>query len=134
MPTVLVIAGSDSSGGAGIVRDLEVLADHDVAACCAITAITAQTDREVVSVHHIPPALVEQQIKTALTTRKVDVIKIGMLGSAATVTAVVSALRAHPHIPLIVDPVLRSSSGGRLLDESGSQILREQLLPRALVL
>jgi hydroxymethylpyrimidine/phosphomethylpyrimidine kinase len=134
MPTVLVIAGSDSSGGAGITRDLQVLADHEVAACCAITAITAQTDRELVSVHHVPALSVQQQIRTALAARNVDVIKIGMLGSAATITAVVNALRAHPHIPLIVDPVLRSSSGGRLLDDSGLQRLREQLLPHAWLL
>lgn len=131
---VLVIAGSDSSGGAGMLRDLAVLADHDVAACCAVTAITAQTDAQVVGIHHVPPTVVQQQISAALAAHQIDAIKIGMLGTAATVSAVTAALAAHAHIPLIVDPVLRSTSGGRLLDQAGVEGLRQKLLPRTLLL
>ena len=91
-PAVLVIAGSDSSGGAGIVRDLRVLADLKVEALCAITAVTAQTHGQLISAHHVPPGLVQAQIRTALESTAVGAIKMGMLGTAATVRAVAEAL------------------------------------------
>lgn len=134
MPRVLVIAGSDSSGGAGMARDIAVLTEHGVQVCCVLTAVTAQTDEQVVGVHHLPPAVVEQQISTALRSHHIDVIKIGMLGTAATVAVVIAALRECPEIPLIVDPVVCASSGARLLDEAGVELLRTQLLPRTLLL
>ena len=91
-PAVLVIAGSDSSGGAGIVRDLNVLADLGIEALCAITAVTAQTHGHVVSVHHVPPEIVRTQIRAALDSSVLGAIKIGMLGTAATVSAVADCL------------------------------------------
>jgi len=133
-PAVLVIAGSDSSGGAGIVRDLRVLADLEAQALCAITAVTAQTHGEVVGIHHIPPALVRAQILTALETTSLGAIKIGMLGTAATVRAVADALPRNGSIPIVLDPVLLSSSGGVLLDEAGRAEMLARLAPRAAVL
>src|SRR6185312_14147175 len=100
-PAVLVIAGSDSSGGAGIVRDLRVLADLEAHALCAITAVTAQTHGEVVGIHHIAPDLVRAQILTALETTSLGAIKIGMLGTAATVRAVADALPRNGSIPIV---------------------------------
>jgi len=134
MPTVLIIAGSDSSGGAGIARDLTTLVDHHINACCAITAVTVQTNDKVMTVHHVPPDVIQQQISAALATHQVDAIKIGMLGRVETVGTVIAALSTHRNIPLIVDPVLRSSSGSPLLDEAGVSLLLEQLLPRTLIL
>ena len=128
-PAVLVIAGSDSSGGAGIARDLRVLADLDIEALCAICAVTAQTHDKVVSVHHVPPNVVHAQIRTALESTAVGAIKIGMLGTAATVRAVADALPRNGTIPIVLDPVLLSSSGGVLLDEEGRAELLAQLLP-----
>ncbi len=133
-PAVLVIAGSDSSGGAGIVRDLKVLADHDVEALCAITAVTAQTHGHVVSVHHVPPEVVRTQIRAALESTTVAAIKIGMLGTAATVTAVADSVPRGGTIPIVLDPVLLSSSGGVLLDEPGRAEMCARLLPLATVL
>lgn len=133
-PAVLVIAGSDSSGGAGIVRDLRVLADLGAQALCAVTAVTAQTHAAVVGVHHVPPDFVRAQIHTALDTTSPGAIKIGMLGTAATVRAVADALPRNGSIPIVLDPVLLSSSGGVLLDEAGRAEMLARLLPLAAVL
>ena len=129
---VLVIAGSDSSGGAGIVRDLEVLADSGCEALCAITAVTAQTHGQLLSVHHVPAQVVRAQIRAALESSAVGAIKIGMLGTAATVSAVADSLPRT--IPVVLDPVLLSSSGGVLLDEAGRAQMRARLLPLATLL
>jgi hydroxymethylpyrimidine/phosphomethylpyrimidine kinase len=133
-PAVLVIAGSDSSGGAGIVRDLKVLADLGCAALCAISAVTAQTHGHVVSVHHVPPEIMRTQIRAALDSATVRAIKIGMLGTAATVSAVADSLPRGGTIPVVLDPVLLSSSGGVLLDEEGRAEMRARLFPLASVL
>jgi len=131
---VLVIAGSDSSGGAGIVRDLNVLADLGIDALCAITAVTAQTHDHVVSVHHVPPEIVRTQIRAALESSVIGAIKIGMLGTGATVSAVADCLARGTQAPIVLDPVLLSSSGGVLLDEAGQAEMRARLFPLATVL
>ncbi len=132
-PAVLVIAGSDSSGGAGIARDLRTLYELGTGALCAVTAVTAQSNARVFDVHHVPPALVLAQIEAAFETQDPQAIKIGMLGTRAIVEAVADALRAHENIPVVLDPVLAASSGGRLLDEAGREALKRTLLPRAAV-
>ena len=129
--TVLVIAATDSSGGAGLTRDIRVLQDFSEDALCVVTAVTAQSDEKVFAVHHIPPDIVRAQIAAALATRPVGAIKIGMLGTGATVEAVADALRPVRDIPIVVDPVLVSSSGGVLLDEAGRTALTRLLMPLA---
>lgn len=129
-PAVLVIAGSDSSGGAGLVRDVRVLADFEVEVLCAVTAVTAQSSGRTAAVHHIPPQIVREQIAAAFDTRQIQAIKIGMLGTRATVEAVVDGLPPREIMPIVLDPVLVASSGGILLDDSGRHALQEQLLPR----
>lgn len=133
-PAVLVIAGSDSSGGAGILRDLKVLADHGLEALCAVTAVTAQTHGHVVSVHHVSPEVVRTQIRAALDSTAIRAIKIGMLGTAATVMAVADSVPHGGTIPIVLDPVLLSSSGGVLLDDEGRAEMRARLFPLATVL
>jgi hydroxymethylpyrimidine/phosphomethylpyrimidine kinase len=133
-PAVLVIAGSDSSGGAGMVRDLTVLADLGTDALCAITAVTAQTHGHVVSVHHVPPEIVRTQIRAALESGVIGAIKIGMLGTGATVSAVAHSLARAGTVPIVLDPVLLSSSGGVLLDAEGRAEMRARLFPLATVL
>lgn len=128
-PAVLVIAGSDSSGGAGIGRDLRVLSEVGAEAACVITAVTAQTHGRLVSVHHIPPEIVRAQILSALESKEVRAIKIGMLGTARTVSAVADSLPAGGTIPVVLDPVLLSSSGGVLLDDEGRAEMRARLFP-----
>ncbi|MGA8096078.1 MAG: bifunctional hydroxymethylpyrimidine kinase/phosphomethylpyrimidine kinase [Steroidobacteraceae bacterium] len=131
---VLVIAGSDSSGGAGIARDLKVLADLGIEALCAITAVTAQTHGHVVSVHHVPAEIVRTQIRAALDSSAIGAVKIGMLGTGATVSAVADSLPRGGAIPVVLDPVLLSSSGGILLDGAGQAEMRARLFPLATVL
>ena len=133
-PAVLVIAGSDSSGGAGIVRDLQVLGDLGVEALCAITAVTAQTHARLVSVHHVPPQIVRAQIHCALEARPIAAVKIGMLGTRETVNAVADCLPRQRTPPIVLDPVLLSSSGGVLLDEAGREAMRTRLFPLAALL
>jgi hydroxymethylpyrimidine/phosphomethylpyrimidine kinase len=133
-PAVLVIAGSDSSGGAGLARDLRVLADFGVEAVCAISAVTAQTHGHLVSVHHVPPEVVRTQIRAALESAAVGAIKIGMLGTATTVAAVADCLPRAGALPVVLDPVLLSSSGGVLLDEDGRAEMRSRLFPLAALL
>lgn len=133
-PAVLVIAGSDSSGGAGIARDLRVLADLGIEALCTVTAVTAQTHGHVLSVHHVPPEVVRTQIRAALESGVIGAIKIGMLGTGATVSAVADSLTRGTAAPIVLDPVLLSSSGGVLLDEAGRAEMRARLFPLVTVL
>lgn len=126
---VLVIAGSDCSGGAGIARDIETVAAFGIRTCPVVTAITAQTHDAVGSVVCTPPWLVAEQLTAALAANRVSAIKIGMLGTAGTVAVVVSALRAHPHIPVVLDPVLASSSGRPLLETEAIALLKSNLMP-----
>lgn len=131
MSAVLIIAGSDSSGGAGLVRDVRTLARFGMPALCAVTAVTAQSDTRVTALHHVPSEVVRAQVEAALATRRVAAIKIGMLGTRATVLAVAASLPAPELVPLVLDPVLTSTSGAELLDPEGRAALREALLPRA---
>jgi hydroxymethylpyrimidine/phosphomethylpyrimidine kinase len=133
-PAVLVIAGSDSSGGAGLARDLKVLADFRCEALCAISAVTAQTHGHLLGVHHVPAQMMRMQVRAALASSAVAAIKIGMLGRRATVSAVADCLARGAGVPVVLDPVLRSSSGGELLDEAGRAHLRERLIPLATLL
>ena len=129
---VLVIAASDSSGGAGLTRDVRVLSDFSVHALCVVTAVTAQSDRQVTAIHHVPPDIVRAQLTAALATRQAGAIKIGMLGTRATVEAVAQGLPTSA-VPIVLDPVLVSSSGNVLLDDEGRRALIRLLLPRATV-
>jgi hydroxymethylpyrimidine/phosphomethylpyrimidine kinase len=136
-PAVLVIAATDSSGGAGLTRDVRVLTDFGVDALCVVTAVTAQSDKKVTAVHHVPPEVIRAQIAAAFATRQIGAIKIGMLGTQATVEAVVAELLAVRRsglnaslpaaIPIVVDPVLVSTSGGVLLDPGGQAALTGSL-------
>jgi len=133
MSSVLVIAASDSSGGAGLTRDVETLTHLDTAVRCCVTAVTVQTDAQLREIHVVPPALVRAQIAAALEGGAIGAVKIGMLASAATVQAVAEAL-PHTSLPIVLDPVLAASSGGALLDPEGSALLRHLLIPRVALL
>jgi len=128
---VLVIAGSDSSGGAGLVQDVRTLARFGAPVMCAVTAVTVQSDSQVTAVHPVPPDTVRAQIEAALATGRVGAIKIGMLGTRAIALAVAACLPPREQVPIVLDPVLASSSGAALLDAGGREALRENLVPRA---
>jgi len=132
MGKLLVIAGSDSSAGAGLQADLKTAQAFGVYAQTAVTAVTVQDTEGVHLVHLMPPELVQAQIEAALGDIGADVIKIGMLGSGRIAAAVADVIQ-HVSLPLVLDPVLMSSSGAHLLDEHGVAVLKTQLIPRALL-
>ena len=129
---ILVIAGSDSSAGAGIQADLKTAQAFGIYAQTVITAVTAQDTRGVQAVQVMPPELVRAQIDAALRDIGADAIKIGMLGNAAIAAAIADALE-NSRLPLVLDPVLVSTSGSVLLDAAGTDILKSRLLPRAML-
>ena len=131
MGRVLTIAGSDSSGGAGIQADIKVIACLGGYGMSAITALTAQNTRGVWGVHPVPPEFVAQQIDVCLTDIGADAVKTGMLCNAPIARAVAEALRQHHVIRLVVDPVMLSKSGDKLLDEEAETVLLSDILPLA---
>jgi hydroxymethylpyrimidine/phosphomethylpyrimidine kinase len=131
---VLIIAASDSSGGAGLTRDVATLAELGTETRCAVTAVTVQTDREVRATHVLAADLIAAQIRAALAAGDIGAIKIGMLGRRETVRAVLETLPPRADIPIVLDPVLLASSGGTLLDAEGRSALRSELLPRITLL
>ena len=133
MRTALTIAGSDSSGGAGIQADLKTFAAHGIYGTTAITAITAQSRSKVVCFEPVAPDLVAAQIEAIASDVSIDAAKTGMLATAAIVTVVADAIERNNIPYLVVDPVLVSTSGIPLLDASGIEAMRERLLRRAYV-
>ena len=133
IPTVLSIAGSDSGGGAGIQADLKAFARCGVHGMTAVTAITAQSTVGVDAVETISPSTIVAQVRAVAEDIGVDAVKIGMLGTAATVAAVVEALDLVGEAPVVVDPVMVAESGAVLLDDAARTALVEQLLPLASV-
>ncbi|OBT87822.1 hypothetical protein VE02_02131 [Pseudogymnoascus sp. 03VT05] len=131
---ILVIAGSDSSGGAGLEADQKVIAAHGCYAMTATAALTAQNTTGVFGIQVTPSEFVRKQIDACLDDIPVDVVKIGMLASAETVLVVADALRRHKVKNTVIDPVMVSTSGSHLLHEDAIKIMREQLLPLATIL
>jgi len=129
---ILTIAGSDSGGGAGIQVDQRTIRALGGHALTAVTAVTAQDTRKVSSWAPVPDALIAHQVSSALAGFKVSAVKSGLLPGAGAVRVVAAAL-GKSTLPLVVDPVLGSSSGTAFLDEAGVRALRKYLLPRAAV-
>jgi len=133
IPTVLSIAGSDSGGGAGIQADLKTLTACGVYGTTAVTAVTAQNTVGVTAVEPISPATIVAQVRAVVEDIGVDAVKVGMLGTAETVRAVVEGLELVGDVPVVVDPVMVAESGAVLLDQEARTTLVEQLLPLAAV-
>jgi len=131
MPSVLIIAGSDSIAGAGIQADLKTCAALGVYGMTAITALTAQNTMGVTAIHEAPPAFVAAQIDAVVTDIRPNAVKTGMLANAAIIEVVAAKIREHSLPLLVVDPVMVAKSGDRLLREDAVRALREQLLPLA---
>jgi len=129
---VLVIAGSDSGGGAGIQADIKAVSAMGGYAATAITAITVQNTLGVSAIHPVPNAIVEGQIRAVLDDIGADVVKTGMLATVEIVDIVAAALEAAgPALPLVLDPVMVATSGDRLVDDGTEAAIRERLLPLA---
>ncbi len=131
LPAVLTIAGSDSSGGAGIQADIKTIAAHGLFAECAITAITAQNTCGVCSIQNIDPAIVADQIDMVFEDIRPAAVKIGMVSSSTIIEAIAERLRHWEAQNIVVDPVMVATSGARLIDEDAQEALTLQLFPLA---
>jgi hydroxymethylpyrimidine/phosphomethylpyrimidine kinase len=129
----LTIAGSDSSGGAGIQADLKTFAALGVHGASAITALTAQNTLGVEAVHVVPPEFVTRQIAAVARDLEVGAVKIGMLATSRVIEAVAEGLDLLPGVPVVLDPVMVAASGDVLLDNEAIATLKAVLLPRAIV-
>ena len=130
-PVALTVAGSDSSGGAGLQADLKTFAALEVYGASVVVAVTSQNTLGVRGVHLVPPEMVSGQMEAVLEDLPVAAIKTGMLGAGPQLAAVTRMLRQVPDIPLVVDPVIRATSGDLLLAPDGMQIMAEELVPLA---
>ncbi len=131
MKRVLTIAGSDSGGGAGIQADLKAIMAMGCYGASAITALTAQNTLGVQAIYPVSPEFIISQIESVLNDIGADAIKIGMLFDAPIIKAVAQTLLKYPKIPIVLDPVMISTSGHRLLQQDAIMALREFLFPMA---
>ena len=134
MKTALTIAGSDSSGGAGIQADLKTMTAHGVYGMSAITALTAQNTTGVQGIQEATPEFLAQQLDCIFTDIRPDAVKIGMVSSAALIKVIAQKLRQYQAEKIVVDPVMVATSGAKLISEDAVAALKAQLLPLAAVL
>lgn len=134
MKAVVSIAGSDSSGGAGIQADIKTIAAHHLFAETVITALTAQNTLGVTGVHEVPAAFVSEQIDAVFSDIRPDAVKVGMVSSAEIIRAIAGGLDKWHAENIVVDPVMVATSGARLIGEDAVLALIEELLPRASVI
>ncbi len=129
----LTIAGSDSGGGAGIQADLKTFAALGVYGASVIAAVTAQNTQRVTAIHPVPADVIAAQIDAVFSDLDVGAVKIGMLGNAEAIEAVVKSLARHKAKNIVLDPVMVATSGDSLLAPNAIGALRDQLIPRALM-
>lgn len=134
MKSVLTIAGSDSSGGAGIQADIKTLTMHRVFATSVITAVTAQNTCGVARVEFLSPEMIESQLISVMEDIFPDAVKIGMVGGKENVEILVKMLKKYQPKNIVVDTVMVSTSGKRLLEESAMELYMKELLPLAHVI
>jgi len=131
VPVALTIAGSDSSGGAGIQADLKTFAAFGVYGASAITALTAQNTRGVSGIHPVPAAFVTAQMDAVFDDLDVAAVKIGMVAELSIIEAIASALARWKPKHIVLDPVMVATSGDRLLSTDAVSALRQRLIPLA---
>jgi len=128
---VLTIAGSDPSGGAGIQADLKTFSANGCYGMSVITALTAQNTQGVSGIHEAPAEFVGEQITQIFADIRVDAIKIGMLGSPATIHVIAEKLKELSCVPVVLDPVMVAQSGDRLISDEAVKALQNELIPQA---
>lgn len=133
MNTCLSIAGSDPSGGAGIQADLKTMTVNGVYAMCAITALTVQNTLGVTNILEVGPEFLGQQLDAVFQDIRPDAVKVGMVSSAGLIRVIAQKLRQYGAQNVVVDPVMVSTSGSRLLESDAAAALREELFPLAAV-
>ncbi|WP_455372081.1 bifunctional hydroxymethylpyrimidine kinase/phosphomethylpyrimidine kinase, partial [Limibacillus halophilus] len=131
---VLIAAGSDSGGGAGIQADIKAVTALGGYAATAVTALTAQNTQGVFSVEGVSPAFIQQQMRLVLEDIGADAVKTGMLHDVATIEAVAEVLEGLKDIPIVVDPVMVAQSGASLLQDAAVAALSQRMLPLASLL
>ncbi len=131
MKTALSIAGSDSSGGAGIQADIKTMSAHGVFAMTAVTALTAQNTTGVTSILEADPEFLSDELDAVFTDIFPDAVKIGMVSSAALIRVIAGKLQQYHARHIVVDPVMVATSGSRLIREDALETLRDELLPLA---
>lgn len=131
MKTALTIAGSDCSGGAGIQADLKTMIMNGVYGMSAITALTAQNTTGVSGIFPVSPEFLKQQIDMVFTDIRPDAVKVGMVASASLIAVIAERLRAYAATAIVVDPVMVSTSGAKLIEPDAAAVLTEQLFPIA---
>ena len=134
MKAVLTIAGSDSSGGAGIQADMKTICSHQLFAESVVTALTAQNTTGVYGVEEVEPAFVAQQIDVVFDDIRPDAVKVGMVSSPAIVRAIADGLRRHGASNIVVDPVMVATSGSALIASEAVDALVAHLFPLAEVI
>lgn len=134
MKTALTIAGSDSSGGAGIQADIKTMMANGVYAMSAITALTAQNTVGVTGIFETTPEFLGEQIDNVFTDIRPDAVKIGMVSSAGIIRMIARKLREYKAENIVVDPVMVATSGARLISDDAIEILKSELFPLASVL
>ncbi|MFJ5368237.1 bifunctional hydroxymethylpyrimidine kinase/phosphomethylpyrimidine kinase [Bosea sp. CER48] len=127
----LTIAGSDSSGGAGIQADLKTFAAHQVYGASVIVALTAQNTKGVSAIHAVPRDFVAEQMDAVFEDLHVNAVKIGMLATAELIETVAAGLKRHSAKNVVLDPVMIAASGARLLEASAVEAVRKHLFPLA---
>jgi hydroxymethylpyrimidine/phosphomethylpyrimidine kinase len=132
-PIALTIAGSDSSGGAGIQADLKTFAALGVYGASVITALTAQNTQSVTAIHDPPPEFIAAQFDAVFADLRIDAVKIGMLSRANAIDTVATGLARHNAQTIVLDPVMVATSGSHLLAPDAVEALRSKLIPRALL-
>ena len=133
-PVALTIAGSDSSGGAGIQADLKTFAALGVYGASVITALTAQNTQGVTGIHQVPPDFVTAQIDAVFADLEVAAVKIGMVAELSVIEAIAAGLTRWSPKHIVLDPVMVATSGDRLLANDAVEALRAKLVPRASIL
>jgi len=131
VPVALTIAGSDSSGGAGIQADLKTFAAFGVYGASVITALTAQNTLGVSGIHEVPPDFVTAQLDAVFDDLDIAAVKIGMVGQLATIEAIAAALSRKSSKHIVLDPVMVATSGDLLISSDAVKRLRERLIPLA---
>ena len=134
MKTALTIAGSDSSGGAGIQADIKTMTMNGVFATSAITALTAQNTTGVTDIFDVSPRFLAAQIDAVFTDIRPDAVKIGMVSQAALIEVIAERLSFYQAENIVVDPVMVATSGAKLISDDAIDILKERLLPLARVI
>ena len=134
MNTALTIAGSDSSGGAGIQADIKTMTCNGIYAMSAITALTAQNTTGVTAIMEVKPEFLKEQIKAVVTDIFPDAVKTGMVSSSALIKVISDSIKEYGLKNIVVDPVMVATSGAKLITDEAIETLKKELLPLATVI